>query len=159
LVHVAEALTSGRYVDVLRLLIEHNGSVMRARGGAAAWIRIEKEKLDVRFRDESVALEPPDQLAAPWSNTYFLNSLTGPRDPRGRLFQHPARSPVRRFRAHERAPPQGGGLLLYRLGSSGRRCCRCSWTCAQSGDRCDHFSWRKRWDSIDAIAVYYDRLR
>jgi hypothetical protein len=74
-VDVAQALGSGDYDAVVRLLLEHNVYVMDARKGSKPWVRIEKGKLDVRYRDESGALRSRDELPHAWRNTYFINSL------------------------------------------------------------------------------------
>ena len=72
---VAVTLDAGDYDGLVRRLIDQNTAVMRDRGGAAAWIAIENERLRVRFRDEVDALPDKDALPELWSSPYFLDSL------------------------------------------------------------------------------------
>ena len=72
---IVEALAAGDYRALLRLLIEHNGSVMQTRNGSAPWIRVADGKLDVRFRDEVSELPDRRELPGLWRNNYFLNPL------------------------------------------------------------------------------------
>ncbi len=71
---IAEALSAGAYQRLIELIVEQNGSVASARGGAA-WVEIRRGVLNVRFRDERVDI--PDRRALPtlWSSPYFLDSL------------------------------------------------------------------------------------
>lgn len=71
---LATALRTGAFADALRLCIEHNAFVMRARGGAEPWVVIADGRLDVRYRDEgTLPLVPGNQLATTWQNGFYLN--------------------------------------------------------------------------------------
>lgn len=74
-VRVGERLHEGDYAAVVRLLLEQNRQVMRARTGAAPWIEEQEGKLVVRFRDETGGLPAPDDLPVLWRFSYFLDSL------------------------------------------------------------------------------------
>jgi hypothetical protein len=75
IVQLAEAFESGEYEAALRLLLEHNAFIMYARNGSQPWARLEGNKVDVRYRDESGRLISAGELADYWRNTYFINSL------------------------------------------------------------------------------------
>jgi hypothetical protein len=75
LLRIASAFHAGAYEEAIRLLIEHNAAVMRARSGAAPWIVITDQRLDVRLRDEAGQLPERSELPHLWRNTYFINSL------------------------------------------------------------------------------------
>jgi hypothetical protein len=74
LVNVAAALSTGSYAEALKLLVDHNAAVMTRRG-AAAWIGLDNERIDVRLNEEVGDLASRVELRAPWRNTYFINSL------------------------------------------------------------------------------------
>ncbi|MRG96871.1 hypothetical protein [Polyangium spumosum] len=70
------AMQRGKYGDAIRLVLEQNEAVMRARGGAAPWVKIDRGKLDVRFRgDDGPPLPSRKELPHLWTNSYFMNSL------------------------------------------------------------------------------------
>jgi len=72
---IARALTGGEYEETLRLLMDQNRFVMKARGGAP-WIELRDGKLQVRFReDDALPLPERDKLPDFWLNSYFLDSL------------------------------------------------------------------------------------
>ena len=74
LISAARALRDGDYPDVLKLLLEHNASVMNARGGAP-WVTEERGRIQVRLREEGRGLSRKEDLPTLWYNSYFLNSL------------------------------------------------------------------------------------
>lgn len=75
-VQIACAMASGEYEDALRLLIDQNRYVMKARNGAAPWIEVRDGKVQVRFRDDnSPSLPERDALPDFWIHSYFLDSL------------------------------------------------------------------------------------
>jgi hypothetical protein len=74
-VKLATAFGTGSYEEAVRLLLEHNAFLMQIRNGSAPWVRLEGERLDVRFRDETKKLTPGTGLARAWRNTYFIDSL------------------------------------------------------------------------------------
>lgn len=75
LLRVAAAFSDGDFGGAVRQLIEHNSAVMQHRGGSDAWVRIENDRLRVRFHDELERLVDPDTLESPWKNSYFIDSL------------------------------------------------------------------------------------
>ena len=60
---------------MLHALLDHNQYIMRVRNGSEAWARLDGERLDVRYRDETEGL--PDRAALPllWRSTYFIDAL------------------------------------------------------------------------------------
>lgn len=74
LIATARCLRGGDYAEVLKLLLEHNASVMKARGGAP-WVTEERGRIHVRLREESRGLSRKEDLPTLWYNSYFLNSL------------------------------------------------------------------------------------
>lgn len=72
---LATAFKSGDYEAAITLLLEHNREVMDARDGSQPWVRLERGKLDVRYRDETESLWPRERLQDGWRSTYFINSL------------------------------------------------------------------------------------
>lgn len=72
---LGEHLAGGDYVAVIRLLLEQNRAVMKARAGAAPWIEERNGRLVVRFRDESGNLPERADLRLLWRFPYFLESL------------------------------------------------------------------------------------
>ena len=73
---LAEALHCGHYRDAIELVLEQNGEVMQSRAAAAPWIRVAKDKLDVRFKDESAERLPEmDDIPELWRHAYFIQSL------------------------------------------------------------------------------------
>ena len=73
---VADALTAGDYVGVIRTLLEQNRVVMDLRGGAAPWAEIRDGKLHVKFvAEDSGTLPSKAELPSHWIHSYFLNSL------------------------------------------------------------------------------------
>jgi hypothetical protein len=77
-VQIATSLHDTQYEETLRLLLEQNAAVMKARSAAAPWADVRQEKLHVRFRDEQ-ATHLPDADALPnyWRHAYFVESLRG----------------------------------------------------------------------------------
>jgi hypothetical protein len=75
LIEIATHLRTGHFEAVIRLLLEHNREVMQSRNGSQAWVRVDGDRLDVRYRDESGGLIPRDLLPEYWSSTYFIDSL------------------------------------------------------------------------------------
>jgi hypothetical protein len=71
---IARHLASGDYEAVLRLLVEQNEEVMKARAGAA-WVRVTQGRLEVRYRDESAALVDRRNLRNYRRHSYFVESL------------------------------------------------------------------------------------
>ena len=70
-----QGLSTGNYQDVLGVLLEWHGSVMKARGGAS-WARIgEDGRLDVGYRGTDEALPSGDELPTLWRNGYFIRPL------------------------------------------------------------------------------------
>jgi hypothetical protein len=74
-VTVANAFVQGDFEQALFTLLDHNADVMRLRNGSQPWARLERKKVDVRYRDESGSLIPGKELPTRWRNTYFINSL------------------------------------------------------------------------------------
>ncbi|WP_431924808.1 hypothetical protein [Micromonospora wenchangensis] len=73
---IAEALHSGDYPQLIRMLAERNGAVMRERGGALAWLEVtDQDRLRVRFRDEPADLPDGDHIPEMWWYPYFIPSL------------------------------------------------------------------------------------
>lgn len=72
---IARSLRAGDYDEVLQLLLKHNAWVMQSRHGSDPWVRVERGKLDVRYRDENGELPKAAALRDLWQSTYFLNSL------------------------------------------------------------------------------------
>lgn len=73
-VAIGHALSSGRFADVVEQLMQQNASVMTTRGGAA-WVEMNRGKLNVRFKDENGKLPDEDKLGELWRFPYFLDSL------------------------------------------------------------------------------------
>jgi len=74
-IHTAEALAAGKYEPFLRHLLDQNAAVMRSRNGSDPWVRLQRGRLDVRFRDERWELPRKRELPTLWWNTYFLNAF------------------------------------------------------------------------------------
>lgn len=75
IVKLGEAMCAGHYEDAIHLVLQQNQAVMQARGGAP-WIKVEGDKLSVRFRgDDFPPLPSQSELRALWVNSYFLGSL------------------------------------------------------------------------------------
>ena len=73
---IAEALAVGDYPQLIRMLAERNGTVMRERGGALAWLEVtDQDQLRVRFRDEPAVLPTGDDIPELWWYPYFIPSL------------------------------------------------------------------------------------
>jgi hypothetical protein len=73
---LAAAFCDARYEDALRLVLEQNAAVMKARAAAAPWADIRNGKLNVRFRDEQMARLPEaEELPGYWRHAYFIESL------------------------------------------------------------------------------------
>ncbi|MGA2820041.1 MAG: hypothetical protein ABSF61_05225 [Anaerolineales bacterium] len=62
------------YAEAIRILIEQNEAVMKARGGGP-WVAIKGTRLDVRLPDERGDLPAGRELKNLWVSTYFLNAL------------------------------------------------------------------------------------
>lgn len=75
-VQIAASLHDAQYEETLRLLLEQNAAVMKARSAAAPWADVREGKLHVRFRDEQ-ATHLPDVVELPnyWRHAYFVESL------------------------------------------------------------------------------------
>ncbi len=73
---LAHAFHEARYVDALRLLLDQNAAMMKARLTAAPWAVVRDGKLEVRFRDEQLS-DLPDAAELPeyWRHAYFIESL------------------------------------------------------------------------------------
>jgi hypothetical protein len=75
-VRLARALHGAQYEDALRIVLEQNAAIMKARSAAAAWCVVRDGKLVVRFRDEQLsALPSGDELPEYWRHAYFIESL------------------------------------------------------------------------------------
>ncbi|GHJ08666.1 hypothetical protein TPA0907_30330 [Micromonospora humidisoli] len=73
---IAAALHGGDYPQLIRVLAERNGTVMRERGGALAWLEVTgQDQLRVRFRDEPADLPAGDHIPELWWYPYFIPSL------------------------------------------------------------------------------------
>jgi hypothetical protein len=73
---IARALADGKYEEVLRLLIDQNRYVMKARNGAAPWVELRVGKLHVLYRDDRESSLPEGKdLPNLWIHSYFLDSL------------------------------------------------------------------------------------
>ncbi|MER7165770.1 hypothetical protein ABT336_06770 [Micromonospora sp. NPDC000207] len=73
---ITEALLGGDYPQLVRVLAERNGTVMRERGGALAWLEVTaQDQLRVRFRDEPADLPAGDRIPELWWYPYFIPSL------------------------------------------------------------------------------------
>ncbi len=68
------ALGAGDYGEAIKALLEWNAVVMRQRK-AAPWVRVQRGKIDVRYRGQEAQLPDASQLPTLWRNTYFLDSL------------------------------------------------------------------------------------
>jgi hypothetical protein len=71
---MAKACAAGKYADLVNLLIRQNQEVMLSRGGAP-WVTQEKNRLQVRVRDESAVLPRRTELPNLWRHSYFIDSL------------------------------------------------------------------------------------
>jgi len=67
-------LNNGDYEEAIRALLYWNKLVMATRK-AAPWIRIESNKLDVRYRGLEKVLPDGDELPYLWRNPYFIDTL------------------------------------------------------------------------------------
>ena len=75
-VHLARTLQGARYEDALRIVLDQNAAVMKARAAAAPWCVVRDGKLVVRFRDEQLSELPKgDELPEYWRHAYFIDSL------------------------------------------------------------------------------------
>jgi hypothetical protein len=73
-VMVARALVGADYETALRLLAQQNAVVMKARNGSP-WIQLTRDRLEVRFREETNDLAERSALPTLWRHSYFLDSL------------------------------------------------------------------------------------
>src|SRR5581483_6452587 len=73
-IKICEMLAVGNYPEAIGLLLEQNQSTMAERDGSA-WIRVERNVLDVRFGQDARALPPGSNLPELWVNPYFIRSL------------------------------------------------------------------------------------
>jgi hypothetical protein len=73
-VRIGEALACGEYDAVLRLLLQHNGFVMGARG-SDPWVRESRGCVEVRLREAGRELLEKESLEQAWVNNYFVNPL------------------------------------------------------------------------------------
>jgi hypothetical protein len=71
---VDRSLSSGDYAAAIVSVLEWNLLVMRRRK-AAPWVRVERGKVDVRYRGQEEYLPDADELPTLWRNSYFLDSL------------------------------------------------------------------------------------
>lgn len=75
-VQLAHALHDADYEMAIRLTLEQNAAVMKARGASAPWADISDHKVHVRYRDEQVdRLPEAEQLPSYWRHAYFVDSL------------------------------------------------------------------------------------
>jgi hypothetical protein len=72
---IAHAMSGGDYLELIRLLVAQNRSVMQIRGGAAAWIEEQNGRLQVRMPEERGGLPSKEGLPLLWRFPYFLDSL------------------------------------------------------------------------------------
>ncbi|RKH43409.1 hypothetical protein D7X12_13335 [Corallococcus sicarius] len=73
---LARALHGGDYEEAIRLVLEQNATIMKARGDAAPWARLADGKLHVNLRDDSSPRLPPgERLPLYWRHAYFIDSL------------------------------------------------------------------------------------
>ncbi|MCB9631964.1 MAG: hypothetical protein H6721_07500 [Sandaracinus sp.] len=73
---VARALAEGDYAAAIAGVLEQNAEVMRARGGAAAWVEVRRGCFEVHYRDERLAdLPQASELPLYWRHAYFLEAL------------------------------------------------------------------------------------
>jgi hypothetical protein len=76
LVALAAALHAGSWEEAIDVVLAHNQFVMSSRNGSQPWVQRSVDKLDVRYRDDShPALQAPNDLAAAWRSTFYLNPL------------------------------------------------------------------------------------
>ena len=68
-------MPGGDYLELIRLLVAQNRSVMQIRGGAAAWIEEQNGRLQVRMPEERGGLPSKEGLPLLWRFPYFLDSL------------------------------------------------------------------------------------
>lgn len=71
---IATAMATGRYSELVDLVLQQNEVVMQARGGAA-WVEKRGNRLQVRFRDELGELPKAQEFRDLWRFSYFLDSL------------------------------------------------------------------------------------
>lgn len=69
-----DALSTGDYLEAIMAILDWNQEVMAARG-SAAWVKLTKGKLDVRYRSSETELPEGKELAELWRNTYFVDTL------------------------------------------------------------------------------------
>ena len=73
---IAEYLANGNYVDAIKLLIDQNAFVMKARAGTGAWVELSKDRLKARFLDAgSNDLRPRRDIPDLWRHSYFLDAM------------------------------------------------------------------------------------
>ena len=72
---IAQTMSEGDYGGLIRLLLVQNRTVMQLRGGAAAWIEVQNDRLHVRMSDEHGELPDKQDLPTLWRFPYFLDSL------------------------------------------------------------------------------------
>jgi protein-disulfide isomerase-like protein with CxxC motif len=73
---LAQQLAAGDYQGAISTLIEHNAAVMKARSGAAPWVRLRGDNLEVLFREEQPSPLPKrEELREHWLHPYFIESL------------------------------------------------------------------------------------
>jgi len=71
---IDESLRARAYDDAIVAILDLNAVVMAERQGAP-WVRLEKGRLDVRFRGIEHELPAGEGLFTLWRNSYFLPSL------------------------------------------------------------------------------------
>ena len=72
--HILDALAADDFDHVISLLLDHNDSVMRARGGLG-WVDCSSTELRPRLYQRPKALPAREELTTLWRNTYFLDAL------------------------------------------------------------------------------------
>lgn len=73
---LARAFHVAKYEEALRLVLEQNAAVMKARAAAAPWAVVRDGKLQVRFRDDRLShLPDAAELHEYWRHAYFIESL------------------------------------------------------------------------------------
>jgi hypothetical protein len=72
---IAQSVAAGDYEALIRGLVELNARVMQYRGGAAAWLTIESERLLIRSSEAAEPLQTVTAVEEMWRSTFFINSL------------------------------------------------------------------------------------
>lgn len=77
---LAAAFHGARYEDAIRLVLEQNAAVMKARASFAPWAVLQENgqqrRIQVKFRDQNLGHLPgADELPTLWRHAYFIESL------------------------------------------------------------------------------------